>query len=273
MTPEAATQIVRRALNGNDCRDIVAELIDASFVNKSADFLRDVAIAKLRDVDINLDWCKERFDDAGLNKINESRQRCDRLDDLVKPLIDDDIDVGLSLTFRSVTVRLSLNEIVLVVNALAIMRAAIRGGAWSAAGKQVEKPLMESLCRIFGVNPSHFTRTIANDGSLREVDFYLLPPDGTRARCEVKLMGQGNPEGADVARARNSNVFVASVLSDKNKTQLDSWGVHWTELQTEQGFLRFSRTLDAFGVPHSELPRRSDYSDDIDRAVRATFAP
>ena len=40
--------------------------------------------------------------------------------------------------------------------------------------------------------------------SLREVDFYLIgkKPE-KRYRCEVKLMGKGNPEGADVIHARD----------------------------------------------------------------------
>ena len=70
----------------------------------------------------------------------------------------------------------------------------MRGGAWSAVGKQVEGPLM--VCRLFQVDERHFTRSITDDESLREVDYYLLPPSGERLKCEVKLIGKGNPESA-----------------------------------------------------------------------------
>ena len=125
---------------------------------------------------------------------------------------------------------------------------------------------------VGGDDERHFTRSLADDGSLREVDFYLLPPDGSQAKCEVKLMGSGNPESADAVIARDSKVFVASTLSNTNTTQLDSLGVLWTELQTRNGFIRFQETLKHLNIPHSELPAKSNYTQDIERAIEATFA-
>ena len=45
----------------------------------------------------------------------------------------------------------------------------------------------------------------------------LVDNAGLRHRCEVKLMGRGNPESADAVHARSSQVFVADKLSDLNK--------------------------------------------------------
>ena len=178
--------------------------------------------------------------------IEESMAHYERLKQLIDSLADDALDLELTLTLRDVSVRLNLNETVVVINALAVRRAGLRGGAWSSIGKNAEGPLMETICRAFRVPEECFTRSVESDKSLREVDFNLFTPDDERVKCEVKLMGQGNPESADAVVARGSQVFVASSLSDLNKRQLDQLGVHWTELQREHGFLRFAQTLRAF---------------------------
>ena len=295
---DTAAEITRRILSGSDHRDVIVDLIDAIFISDVLAFFEKVVYAKMRNAAITTDWYKDNFLDqtlakedvamsGGLNMktihnkrrttrksvvVEEALEHHDKFMELIESLSDDSVDINLSISIGRVTVELTLNESLVVINALAVRRAAIRGGAWSTAGKQVEGPLMETLCRMFGVNPKHFTRSLADDGSLREVDFYLLPPDGSQAKCEVKLMGSGNPESADAVIARDSKVFVASTLSDTNTTQLDDLGVLWTELQTRNGFLRFGETLRELGVPYSELPVKSDYSQDIERAIEATFS-
>lgn len=261
-------------------------------------FFEQVVQAKLRRESISIDWYRNHFLDSGrfgkddiawngglnLKTISNKRKSAklaivideavahhDKFLALVEELQDSEIDVDLSLTLRDVTVHLNLNESLVVINALAVRRAALRGGVWSTAGKQVEGPLMETLCRVFGVSERHFTRSLDNDGSLREVDFYLHPPTGESAKCEVKLMGQGNPESADAVIARESRVFVASTLSDTNKTQLDGLRVLWTELQVPGGFLRFAQTLETLGIPHTKLDAGSNHSDQIERAINATL--
>ena len=295
---ETVAEIVRRSLSGRDHRDIIVDLIDAIFVSDVVTFFEQVVHTKMRSGTVTIDLYKKHFldpslpkDDIALNGglnmktiknkrrsvkkeivIEEASDHFDKFVELVNALSDDNVNVDLSLTLGDVTVHLSLNESLVVINALAVRRAAIRGGAWSTAGKQVEGPLMETLCRLFEVNSMYFTRALTDDGSLREVDYYLLPPNGSQVKCEVKLMGMGNPESADVTIARDSKVFVASTLSDRNTTQLDGLGVLWTELQTQNGFLRFQETLRQLGIPHSELPANSDYTQDIERAIEATFA-
>ena len=70
-------------------------------------------------------------------------------------------------------------------------------------------------------------------------------------------MGKGNPESADAFIARESNIFVADKLSETNKKQFDSLGAHWVELRSDEGFLRFEKTLTAlninFTTPDPEL--------------------
>ena len=295
---ETAAEVIQLAVSGQDHRGVVVDIIDQLFVSEVVEFFGEVALAKMRRKDISLDWYRERFLNetlessefalnAGLNMktiknkrqterrevvIEESLEHFDKFIALIDSLNDDDINIDLSLKVRGVAVQLNLNESLLVINVLAVKRAAIRGGVWSTVGKQVEGPLMETLCRLFKVDSRNFTRALAEDGSLREVDYYLLPPDGSQAKCEMKLMGMGNPESADAVVARGSRVFVASTMSDINKTQMDERDVLWTELQTRNGFLRFGETLRELGIPYSELPAKSDYTQDIERAIQATFA-
>ena len=299
LRPETVAAVIRRVLTGKDHRDIIVDLIDAAFVSDVIQFFEQIVRAKIHGDEISLDWYKRHFlnkeilgkDDlawnAGLNLktisnkrksqskeivIEEALAHHDKFLDLVESLADEEIDVDLSLTLKDVTVHLSLSESLVVINALAVRRAALRGGLWSTVGKQVEGPLMEVLCRIFSVDEQYFTRTLDDDGSFREIDFYLRTPLQGDAKCEVKLMGKGNPESADAVIARESRVFVASTLSDTNKTQLSELDVLWTELQVAGGFLRFQDTLRELGIPFTEISRDADYSADIERAISATLS-
>ena len=294
---DTAEEIIRLALNGQDHRGVIVDLIDATFVDDAVQFLQDVVNAKSETSTITFDWYREHFLNEEIDKaefawnsglnlktignkrgsqarrvvIDESLEHFDKFLQLLESLTDDDIGVDLSLTRSGVTVNLDLSETMVVINALAVRRAGRRGGTWSTLGKQVEAPLVETLCRTFDVAPTYFTRALSDDNSLREIDYYLISPNGRRTKCEVKLMGKGNPEGADAIHARESDVFLASTLSELNKTQLDNAGVLWTQLQTPNGFLRFQNTLSALGIPHTRLDESEDHTDRIERAIRATF--
>ena len=294
---DTAEEIIRLALNGQDHRGVIVDIIDATFVDDAVRFFQNVVTAKFETETITFDWYREHFLDEEIDKaefawnsglnlktignkrgseakrvvIDEGLDHIDKFLELLESLTDDDISVDLSITWRGVTVSLDLNETLVVINALAVRRAGRRGGAWSTLGKQVEAPLMETLCRVFDVAPAHFTRALSDDNSLREIDYYLLSPSGRRTKCEVKLMGRGNPESADAIHARETDVFLASKLSELNKTQFDNAGVLWTQLQTHNGFLRFQNTLSALGIPHTRLDESENHTDRIERAIRATF--
>ena len=283
-------------LQGQDHRDLVVNAIDRVFVQQALRLFEQVIHAKLQGASVSADWYKEAFLEqernvmdiawnAGINVktiankrrkatrevvIEESLAHYEQLKQLVDSLSDDALDLELTLTLRDVSVRLNLNETVVVINALAVRRAGLRGGAWSSIGKNVEGPLMETICRAFRVPEERFTHSVESDKALREVDFNLFTPGGERVKCEVKLMGQGNPESADAVVARGSQVFVASSLSDLNKRQLDQLGVHWTELQRERGFLRFAQTLRAFGVPFEDIAP-DEVDERIREAIESTF--
>jgi hypothetical protein len=149
----------------------------------------------------------------------------------------------------------------IVINTLAVKRAALRGGLWSTAGKSAEKYLMMTLCKLYQVpdnyyDASHFVKDKGKKVD-REIDFYLLNK-GKEYLCEVKLMGKGNPESADAIIARDTNVFVADTLSLQNKNQCDQLGVNWVALRDKDGYQRFKLALEKLCIPHK------DYNGNLD---------
>ena len=162
---------------------------------------------------------------------------------------------------------MNINESLIVINTLAVKRAALRGGLWSTAGKQVEKFLMVTLCKVFDVPFQHYDQTKI-PASMREVDFYLINGNQYH-RCEVKLMGKGNPESADAVIARDSAVFVADKLSDLNKKQLDILNVQWVELRNTEGYKKFAIVLNHFGIPNNGVVKNLDIK--IDKALNEIF--
>lgn len=160
------------------------------------------------------------------------------------------------ITKNAVSVDLTLVESLLVLNALATKKIALRGGAWSAIGKKVEKPLLIRLCELCGVpsenyNAENFSRDVSKDVD-REIDFKLYSRNFKEYLCEVKLMGRGNPESADVVIARNSDIFIADTLSEQNKRQLEQRGVLWLELKNhsaEDILSRFKNILVKLEIP------------------------
>ena len=171
-----------------------------------------------------------------------------QLKGLIERLVEDnsDIDIQLTIKFRNVSVELNLNETLIVVNALAVKRAQLRGGQWSLLGKRVEKLLMLTLCNLFSVSDLHY-RLVGR--STREVDFYFVNPNGTEFKCEVKLMGRGNPESADAAFARETDLLVADRLSHRTKQTLNEAEKLWVAFDDDDWEQRFNHALTQMGIP------------------------
>jgi hypothetical protein len=286
ITDEVVQRIIAKLLKGEDYRIEIVSLINAEFMQYSLDFFKKVIEAKLRNHDITTDWYKKEFLDetlstdeiainSGLNKktitnmynsarreivLEAANEHYDVLYNSIKELVtnEDTIDLTLTLKLHGVSVDLNVGETLIVINTLAVKRAALRGGLWSTAGKRVEKPLMQELCKLYGVSSEHYRIKSKTEKKLdeitREIDFYLVDQQGHEHKCEVKLMGQGNPESADAVIARSSSVFVADKLSDLNKRQLDSLKVEWVELRNQDGYKRFEVVLKKLNIPfHSTI--------------------
>ena len=96
----------------------------------------------------------------------------------------------------------------------------------------------------------------------REIDFYLKN-ESDEYKCEVKLMGQGNPESADAIIARGSSLFVADTLSQQNKNQCDQLGICWVACRDNNGYKRFKLALEKFEIPYA------DYTGNLDEDLPA----
>jgi len=293
LTGAVTQRIIEKLVKGQDYRMEIIDLINAEFLQYVIEFFKRIVKAKLENRPVTIDWYKAEFlnpdlssDEliihSGLNKktisnmYNSARRKVvleattehyDRLYELINTLVDqneESVDVTLTIKFRGVSVDLNVNESLIVINVLAVKRAELRGGAWSTAGKQVEKVLMQVLCELYNVPSQNYGFGGLTD-SKRETDFYLISQSGRRYHCEVKLMGKGNPESADVIYARATHVFVADKLSDLNKEQLSRAGVHWIELRSENGYRKFKDILRNLGVPHA------DFQGDLDSRLQQVF--
>lgn len=272
--------VVKRVISGRDYRIEIVASINAQFLDFALFFFKQVVEAKLANKDISVDWYKKTFLDESLSKedivinsglnvktvgnmynstrkeicIDAANEHYETLYNSIQELIkeNEEIDLQLTIKFNKVSVDLNLSESLIVINTLAVKRAALRGGAWSEIGKRVEKILMYALCKLYKVDESYYTQP-THDTSFREVDFYLTDNKGKKNRCEVKLMGMGNPESADAIFARDSQVFVADKLSDKNKEQCGMLNVQWVALRDTDGYKRFTQILNNLGIPYSDL--------------------
>lgn len=298
ITDQVVKNIVGKVIQSKDYRIEVISLINAEFLQFAVGFFKKTVNAKLNSKDITIDWYKNEFlnealpsDDiaiySGLNKktihnicrsstkkivIDASRKHFESLYNNIQELIknDNEIDLTLTLKFKGVSVDLNVSESLVVINTLAVKRAAMRGGIWSAIGKRAEKYLMLALCGLFSVDPKYYNagHFIKNKDAAfdREVDFYLRK-NGEEYKCEVKLMGPGNPESADAIIARGSQVLVADTLSQQNKNQCDQLGVSWVACRDANGYRRFEEVLKRFGIPYT--PHDGDLEEDLRRVLDA----
>jgi len=290
ITERVAQNIIKKLLRGEDYRIEIVTLINAEFLQFAIDFFKKIIAAKLKNKNITVDWYKKEFlnpalpardiaINSGLNKktihnmfnsstkeiiIDAANEHYDTLYKAIKNLVDTEHDLELTLTlkFKGVSVDLNVSESLIVINTLAVKRAELRGGFWSTAGKRVEKPLMQTLCSLYNVPSKNYSLKIKNKAIEeydfeREIDFYLVENEN-QYKCEVKLMGRGNPESADAVIARESKVFVADKLSDTNKKQLNSLKVEWIELRSDGGFRKFEKVLDHLKIPHEKLAKNFD---------------
>jgi len=300
LTDQIVKNIITRVIKSQDYRIEVVALLNAEFLQFAIDFFKKIIDAKLQSKNITVDWYKEAFlnpnlpakeiaINSGLNKktihnmfnsstreivLDASNEHYDLLYQSIQNLVETETELELTLTikFKGVSVDLNVSESLIVINTLAVKRAALRGGLWSTAGKSAEKYLMLTLCKLYQVpennyNASHFVKDRGKKVD-REIDFYLLN-NGKEYLCEVKLMGKGNPESADAIIARDSNVFVADTLSQQNKNQCDQLGVNWIALRDENGYKRFGLALEKLNIPHTDY--KGNLEEDIPKILEKLF--
>lgn len=278
---------VNRLINGQDYRNEVVNAINATFFDYSLNFFKKIVEAKINSKELNLNWYKENFinsdrfspDDcaifAGINKktitniygtatkevvLDVANENFEYLSSMIEELdqsTSEAIGITIKLCYHDVNVELNLAESLLVINVLATKKAAIRGGAWSSIGKKVEKPLINKLCKIVGVpreniDDSVFVKNDELDYD-REIDFILYNTKNEKIKVEVKLMGRGNPESADVIFARDTKLFVADTLSEQNKNQFKANNVQFVEMKGNKNVAEdFAKAMKKLKVPINE---------------------
>ena len=282
-------KIIRKLLAAEDYGIVVNDLITDEFLKYVVDFFKRVASAKCENKNVTVDWyekeflksslAKEEFAiHAGLNMktinnayntvkkevvLEVSVENYHKLKETIKTLSEqNDVDVTLTIKFRKVSVDLNINESLIVINTLAVKKSAISGGLWSAAGKQVEKPLMMTLCALFQVPIKYYAQQNLPD-SARKPDFYLFDDAKKACPCEVKLSGKGNPEASDSVLARGGSVLVGNKISDKMQQQLDNHNIHWVELQTQDGWKKFEKVLSELSIPCKPYPHHRNLQEDL----------
>ncbi|MFC2390437.1 MAG: CfrBI family restriction endonuclease [Bacteroidota bacterium] len=300
LTDQIVKNIITRVIKSQDYRIEIVNLINVEFLQFAVGFFKEITYAKLDSKEITIDWYKKVFMDenlnaddiainSGLNKktisnmygtaaktvvIEAANEHFDSLYNSIRSLLDmeKEIDLNLTIKLKGVSVDLNVSESLVVINTLAVKRAALRGGLWSTAGKSAEKHLMLTLCQLYQVsennyNASHF---IKNKGKKvdREVDFYLIN-NSKYYLCEVKLMGKGNPESADAIIARNTNIFIADTLSQQNKNQCEMLGINWVALRDKEGYKRFKSILEKLNIPHTDYNGNLD--EDLPKILNKLF--
>jgi len=300
LTDQIIKNIITRVIMSQDYRIEIVNLINAEFLQFAVDFFKKIAFAKFDSEEITIDWYKKTFMDealpsddiainSGLNKktiknmyktatktivIEAANEHFESLYNSIQSLVEmeNEIDLTLTIKMKGVSVDLNVSESLIVINTLAVKRAALRGGLWSTAGKSAEKYLMLALCKLYQVSEnnydaSHFVKDKGKKVD-REVDFYLLNNDN-EFLCEVKLMGKGNPESADAIIARNTNVLVADTLSQQNKNQCEQLGVNWIALRDKDGYKKFCEVLQKLNIPYSNY--KGNLEKDLPEIIEKLF--
>ena len=300
LSPDGLRHAIRCLIrDGQSHRQAIFEEINREFVRHAVEFFTEVAHAKLQGEDLaaSEDWYERQLLRSGryskeeiavhagipmktIENIHESTSSNVVLDaslqnhQALRRTIEEVLAAGegpsitLTIKLRGVGVDLSLDESLIVINSLAVKRERIRGGMWSTAGKQVEVPLMATLCLLHGVD-DRFWRIAKPDEYPHQIDF-VLQSHGKQYLCEVKLMGKGNPESAKAAHAHNANLLVADRLSEQAKQSLGKNNVEWVELAAASGYRRFGVVLDRFNIERGEAADLDGLDEIIERAIERT---
>ncbi len=296
----ALHNVLRMILKSEHYRRAVVDEISSDLMRFTVRFFKDIAYAKLEgiELDFDQDWYKRYFLDgrfsaketaifSGLNDktirniygradrefvLNIAPEYHDELLDRVATLLNNEfgnVRVGLTLHYNEFRVELNMRETLLVVNTLGVKHSEIRGGAWSGLGKKLELPLMLTLTKLYCVASNYYAgKGLSGEG--RDVDFHFLSLSGQRYRCEVKLMGKGNPESADAIIARGTDIFVADSLSTLNKEQLAQRNCQWVELRAYEGYKKSFDVFTQLDVPCIEFT--GDLDTALDDIIPVVFA-
>lgn len=174
-------------LKGKDYREVVLNTINTEFLDFAISFFKDIVYAKMHDKSIDFSWYQQYVMDnkdpkdiailCGTNiktifntygtstkevVLDITQNNLKYLYEILQNLENDnmtDLGINIKITYKDVSVNLDLKESLLVINALATKKIALRGSAYSMIGKRIEKPLILELCKRCGISESHIDAT------------------------------------------------------------------------------------------------------------------
>ncbi len=193
-------------LKGKDYREVVLNTINTEFLDFAISFFKDIIYAKMHDKSIDFSWYQQYVMDnkdpkdiailCGTNiktifntygtstkevVLDIAQNNLKYLYEILQNLENNnmaDLGINIKITYKDISVNLDLKESLLVINALATKKIALRGSAYSMIGKRIEKPLMLELCKRCCISESHIDATnFKKDKKLeydREVDLNFI---------------------------------------------------------------------------------------------------
>ena len=291
ITNEEVRDIIREILNGRNHRSILTKKINRIFLDTCNEFLHGVASSKSRNPD-NDNWYQDVMmrDDlpnedialnAGINVKTISNTMGSEARDVVIEAsiahydwvtefinnIEDDPGLTFSIPFDENIVNFTTEESLKIINSLSARRGTIARGVNSAVGKNVEKPLLSTICRLLRVDPG-----LWNQASLlipvqtrREVDYYIMNQDRAH-KCEVKLNGKSKLKSPDVILARRTEFLVAENIPWDFRIELDERNIQWISLSDGDILEQFGNMLDHFEIAYHR------FEGDLNEALDELFA-
>lgn len=279
--------IIKQILNGQHYRPIVDSAKDLEFLEIIDNFFKQLARRKMRGQPLTEEWYQEifPFDDIAFHGENLSTtsqvqiihtplvSKNPILDSLktyydnLPPIFEisigrgNDVETEITIKLQSISIHLDLSEFSTITRILAAKRKRLN----DEITNQIERYLMLTLCKLFKVGEKNY-RLAGKTEQRREIDFVLIDTYANEYPCEIKLMGRGNPESADVIIARGTKIFIAETLLDLHRQQLTHLGVDWVALRSPNRLERFQDILDRRGIPFEP------FTGDLDQRLTEIFS-
>ncbi len=134
--------------------------------------------------------------------------------------------------------------------------------------KRLELPLMLTLAKLYQVPAIHYAGT-AMAAKTEDVSFCFISRSGVELRCELKLMGKGNPESTESIFSDNSNIVIVDKASETERCELHQFRKHWVELGVAEGYKRMFTVFTYLDIPCSEFD--GDLDTALDSIIPAVF--
>lgn len=258
---KSLNKIITAILSGKDYRPFVLEAINRRFVDRVHEIL--ISIFEARKRNTGPDWWRDELVNelrpkaislwfSGLNEktvrsmtgtskkevcVELGRRNLQSIQNLIDEISKDVVpQLEVIIRYKGENVKLSEGESILLMNAIATMKLAIQGGAWSEVGKKVEKPLLFTIFEMLGIPHVQYILVfgkMVKEGHVgaREIDAIVFTDDRQRKlSVELKLLG-ANPEIGDEALARRVDLFLVDKLSPMMIQQGEEIGVTTIEFR------------------------------------------